>query len=281
MHTPAELRASLAAQLKLSASAYVDAKRAMEVLSKFVNFSDRLPWESTLIEEVIATWLRRVLAEVSTAHQGDSSAVITNDDLPAYFREFRTFARRTFRSLHDNDMPLHDAVEDVLARYDFDNLVRWLAKRATNLEAAGFVAVANHLADGLSLNANHWRAKTPALRTGRFVFERHLYSCSFSGYSYSECEGLFRLAEAMGVMQRVMGVAGAHTSMHAIATELRNARKPLPSRTVIGRDSAISATVFKEKLSLSMAPVVADALLAFVSMYATVQLVGNDGRKAA
>lgn len=281
MYTAAEMRASLAVQLKSSACAYVDAKRAVDNLSSFVNISDPLPWESKLIEEVISSWLRQVLADVSAAHQGDSSAVITKDEVPTHFWDFRKFAKSAYRGLHESGMPLHDAVELALSQYDFGNLERWVAKRASTLEATGFVEVANCLANGLALNASHWRARPPPIKSGRFVFERGLYCSSFTGYSYSECADLHRLAEAMGVMQRVMGVAGAQSSMHAIANELRTTHRPLPSRTVIGRDSVIAATVFKEKLSLSMTPVIADALLAFVSMYATVQLVGADSREVA
>lgn len=261
--TPAtRLRDNLNERMQTMITRYRMADEAVRALRQSIGCETKMPYAKDAFESVFELWLSDAIRRFEAEGQGVGNAAIERSELS----ENCCYVSVSYDLDTDRGQPLEQAADELIATFDFEQLVADLSSAADGLENKGLREAADRLVDDLSLNKS-WRLTNPPKRTGRhWVFTARMYVDSM-GYDYRLIEGLNKLARAFGVAADDAGLDGVEAAMNSIVGQINEAKyKTLPSRTKLG-NAVVEGVIFKEKLELRVSPDVGDGLLAFIALH--------------
>lgn len=265
-----EYRDELQGRLRQAGDAYQRAQAASRDIGSVTDgfkCDIRLPYLDDIVQSVLECWLKGLLQGYTAANQGIGTASLDLDDLEADLKRLRRSDDREV-CVSETD-PWHEQVNQMLSNYDFAALVQALDSRSDALEDRGLNEAADAIVRILNFHSR-WTELRPT-RRGRFLLLRQRIYFSYGSYDHSAAQGMYDLARALEVAERDSGLSGlsvgafaAHQAFRSMGYDQR-----FPSRTVLGEQSAMPYTVFKDKVEYKLALDDADTLLAFLKIHAS------------
>lgn len=275
----------LSQKLKELGKAVNEFERAYDKLSHYVELDRCTVNKISAVEEVIDSWVVEKCQEFTRLANNESHLEITPNRLREEFRGSR-FPQSTGLYSPDPeikkgrsivDAGLMELVTYALDHYDFVGLEQALIKASAGLEAEGFKAAANTLAEKLelaNLSGNASRTLQIKKQKGRYILEVSYYG-EFAFQRLADIEAMIPSAKTF---EMETGVSGLRCCLRAIieAESKATARYVyalMPSRTKICSGENIEVVFFNRKLRFHFLPEVFEALIGFIQNYAELALI--------
>jgi len=260
-------------------AAHNDALRAIAEFNKLIG-SNQLasaPSKRAIIKSFYQEWLTQELRSFTAAGMGQSSATITELDLPDNFRCITeaTETSHLVEKLAEDDYS-EALVAALCAAFPFEGLFESLDELSAGLEDKGFAEAAERLSRVLYLTQEHSHVTSMhPVPHSRFIrFNVRLFTPWSDSYGSGTYETIRQLVQDFEAMAADSGVGEAADAMATICRQFEESSVTgvIPSRTKLNDGGVIEGTVFKGKLQLKVPRAIGESLIAFCKIHSRIAL---------